>query len=429
MIHFFKYTEAFLPIQREMDLTAAMFALLILGWGTIALQRGYEANKFSSFLLPPLILLGWLLFTLLYSRDWYNGFGKVITFLPTTAAAFLVGYFVIAPNDRRVRNVFIWMIVFAVFLAYVNIRSYYVDEGVDEYWETADRNQWSSYIDRSMAIVSASTVLFCLLFDRSFFGRIYGKFLGNRYICILLLSLFFWAVLHGGARQGFMLFVGVPIAAYFLFNMKKHPHQRVYLSFMLILVSLSFFLLLYYTVENLFETSIYRRAIRDVEAYGFSRLRLKIWAFGWELVKEVPWKGVGFGGFKEAGGQEYGRFDYPHNLFLEIWLELGLLGLLILFVWIALFCKGGLMIFRKKKEDSLFIPTFLLVVVWFLSLQVSGSWVDSRFSAAFVGIFAGRIAIASSRNRPANSRNRTLKAAKGRRQRLYTTEGRRLNGK
>ena len=414
MIHFFKRTEKFMPIQREIDLTAALFGLLILGWGAIALQRGYKKNKFSSFLLPPLVLLGWLLISLLYSRDPYNGFGKVITYLPTTAAAFLVGYFVIAPDDRRVRNFFIWMILFACFLSYINIGSYYIDEGVDKYWAAADRKRWSSYIDRSMAIVSASAVLFCLLFDRSFLGHVYAKFFGNKYICILLLSLFFWAILHGGARQGFALFGGVPIVVYFLFNITRRLHQRIYFSFMLILVSLCLFLFFYYVVGDVAETSIYRRLIKDVEVYGFSRVRLKIWTFCWELIKEMPWKGVGFGGFKEAGGQEFGYFDYPHNLFLEVWVELGMLGMLILFVWIALFCKGGLTVLRKG-QDSLFIPTFILVIVWFLSLQVSGSWVDSRFTAAFLGIFSGRIVIASSRNRLANSKNRALKAAKGRR--------------
>ena len=415
MVFFFKYTEMFRPIQSEIDLTAALFILLILGWGAIIVQKNYKKNTFSPLLLPPLFLLGWLLFTLLYSLDLGYGWFKTLYYLPTTVVAFLVGYFVIAPDDRRVRNVFLWLVIFACFLSYLNVESYYLDRGLAKYWISADLERWSSYIDRSLVIVSAATVLIALLFDRySFkeqtsFSYFYVKFLRIRHVCILLLSLFFLGVLHGGARQGFVLFLAMPLLAYFIFYMSKHSSQKLYFSFILLFLSLGVFLFFYYFIENIFQVSIYRRTIDDIEYYGFSPARAKLWMFSWMLVKEEPLMGVGFGGFREAGGA-YGFFEYPHNLFIEVWLELGLPGLLILFVWIVLFCKGGLTVLREMREvrerDSLFIPTLLLAVLWFLSLQVSGSWVESRFSAAYAGIFAGRIAIASFRNRPANSRNR-----------------------
>ena len=425
MILFFKHTEIFWPIQREFDLTAAMFGLLILGWGALILQRGYRKNTFSPLLLPPLLLLGWLFCTLLYSMDYSHGFGKVLYYLPTTSAAFLIGYFVIAPDDRRVRNVFLWLIIFACFLAYINVESYYIDKGLAKYWVSADRQQWSSYIDRSLVIVSAATIIICFLFDRSSFSYIAAKFLRIRYICVLLLILFFWGVLHGGARQGFALFLAMPLLAYFIFYISKSQPERLYFSLILLLIILLLFFFLYYFSGDIFLTSIYRRMFEDIETYGFSTTRMRLWLFAWLLIQEEPLWGLGFGSFMKAGGQDYGFFEYPHNLFLEIWIELGLLGLFILFVWMVLFYKLGAKVLLERK-DSLFIPALLLALSWFLSLQVSGSWIESRFSAAFVGIFAGRIAIASSRNRSVNSGNRALKAVKKRR--LYATQGR-LNGR
>lgn len=414
MILFFKHTRIFEPIQREFDLTAIMFSLLILGWGSLILQRGYRKNTFSPLLLPPMVLLGWLLCTLLYSMDWVHGFGKVLYYLPTTSAAFLVGYFVIAPDDRRVRNVFIWLIVFASFLSYINVESYYLDKGLAKYWVSADRDQFSSYIDRSLVIVSAATVVICSLFDRSSFSHIYRKFLQIRPVYVLLLALFLWGIVHGGARQGFVLFLAMPLFAYSLFYISKGTSRRLYISLVLLSIFSAGFLFFYHFAGDLFETSIYRRVLEDPEYYGFSTTRARLWLFSWLLILEEPLRGIGFGGFRKAGGQDYGYLEYPHNLFLEIWLELGLFGLLILFLWIVLFCKQGSKVLLERK-DSLSIPTLLVALVWFLSLQVSGSWVESRFSAAFLGIFAGRIAIASSRNRPVNSRNRAHKAAKNRR--------------
>lgn len=430
MVFFFKYTEIFRPIQREIDLTAALFVLLILGWGAIIVQKGYKKNTFSPLLLPPLFLLGWLLFTLLYSIDFRYGWFITFYYLPTTAAAFLVGYFVIAPDDRRVRNLFLWMVIFACFLSYLNIESYYLDRGLAKYWISADFDNWSSYIDRSLVIVSAATIiissLFALFARRLPFSYIDLKLFKIRdmYVFVLLLALFLLGVLHGGSRQGFVLFLTMPLLAYLLFYISKHHSRRLYFSFMLLLISSGIFFFFYYFLGDVFQTSVYRRTIDDIEYHGFSPTRVKLWTFSWMLIQERTLAGVGFGGFREAIGN-YGLYTYPHNLFLEIWIELGLLGLLILFVWIVLFCKGGLTVLRERR-DSLFIPTLLLALLWFLSLQVSGSWVESRFSAAFAGIFAGRIAIASFRNRPANSRNRALKSADGRG--LPAVEGR-LNGR
>ena len=291
--------------------------------------------------------------------------------------------------------------------------------------------RFSSYIDRSLVVVSAATVIVCFLFDRLSFSNIYAKFLRIKYVCALLLALFFLAVLHGGARQGFIFFLTMPLMVSFLLCLSKYhyqSYQRLYVSLMLLLISLAVTLFLYHFAEDLFETSIYRRVLEDPEYYGFSATRARLWVVCWLLIKEVPLMGIGLGGFKEAVGRVYIDSEYPHNLFLEVWLELGLVGLLILFVWIALFCKGAAtVLLKRKRQDSLFIPILVVALVWFLSLQVSGSWLESRFSAAFIGILAGRIAINFSRNRPANSRGRNLEAAKERR-RLRATEER-LNGR
>lgn len=426
MILFFKRTRIFWPIQREVDLTAAMFGLLLLGWGALILNRSYKKNAFSFLLLPPLVLLGWLLCTLLYSENWSHGFGEAIFYLPTTSAAFLVGYFVIAPDDRRVRNVFLWLVIFACFLTYINVESYYLDKGLAKYWLSADRDQWSSYIDRSLVIVSAATILIAFLFDRSSFRHLYAKFLRIRHVCVLLLSLFLLGVVHGGARQAFVLFLTMPLLAYFVHYISKHSFQRLHISLMLLLAATGFFFFFYYFAENIFETSIYRRILEDPEYYGFSTTRARLWIFSWVLIKENPLMGIGFGGFRTAGGQEYGYLEYPHNLFLEVWLELGLIGLLILFVWIVLLCSGGSKVLLLKKQDSLFIPILLVALVWFLSLQVSGSWTESRLSAAFIGIFVGRIAFVTSRNRHANSKSHALPSAKERK--LYSTKAG-LNGR
>ena len=53
--------------------------------------------------------------------------------------------------------------------------------------------------------------------------------------------------------------------------------------------------------------------------------RVELWSAGWESFIERPLVGLGTGGFADAFPSEL----YPHNLFLELAAELGIVGLLL----------------------------------------------------------------------------------------------------
>lgn len=92
------------------------------------------------------------------------------------------------------------------------------------------------------------------------------------------------------------------------------------------------------------------------------RLRINIWKGALEMLKEKPILGVGLNGYRALAPQYQKRYydkdtqelisvethPYPHNLFLTIWLELGLLGLIIFFLILFQFFKQGLKNFKKE---------------------------------------------------------------------------------
>ncbi|HBR80370.1 MAG: O-antigen polymerase [Candidatus Uhrbacteria bacterium GW2011_GWE2_45_35] len=90
-------------------------------------------------------------------------------------------------------------------------------------------------------------------------------------------------------------------------------------------------------------------------------VRIKQWEETFNLLKDQWLFGAGLSGYPTALGhyhnhQEIEIFQYPHNIFLNIWSELGLLGLLAFLMFIRQIFKN----FRlaQKKDSSLFWLSF-----------------------------------------------------------------------
>lgn len=83
--------------------------------------------------------------------------------------------------------------------------------------------------------------------------------------------------------------------------------------------------------------------------------RLSLWNTGTAMIKDSPVLGKGVDGFKEnwdAYNKDTGleHYNFPHNIFLNFWIDAGLMGLLaILFIFIFGVFKG----FRAKKAIAL----------------------------------------------------------------------------
>jgi len=64
-------------------------------------------------------------------------------------------------------------------------------------------------------------------------------------------------------------------------------------------------------------------------------IRLKLYSTAWQLFKQKPLFGLGTGGFV------LGECRYPYNIFLEIAVENGLLGLVIFLGFLFVICQRG----------------------------------------------------------------------------------------
>lgn len=130
------------------------------------------------------------------------------------------------------------------------------------------------------------------------------------------------------------------------------------LILVLILLLLSFSVSRHYLTEKIF--------FQDLSG----RLRVNIWKGASEILKEKSVLGAGLNGYRVLAPQYQERYydqstqelisvethPYPHNLLLTIWLELGLLGLVIFFLILFQFFKKG---FKNFKKEPILIGSIM----------------------------------------------------------------------
>jgi len=119
------------------------------------------------------------------------------------------------------------------------------------------------------------------------------------------------------------------------------------------------------------------------------QLRLNIWQGAWAMIKDHPMLGVGLRNYQNLATQ-YQEFyyqpqtgqlistethPYPHNLFLAIWVELGLLGLLVfLAILIKFFIQG-----HKTTKTNISTPLVTISIMAALIAIVAHGLVDTPY--------------------------------------------------
>lgn len=166
---------------------------------------------------------------------------------------------------------------------------------------------------------------------------------------ILLFSLFFFGSLIFAKSEGAI--IAIFIALFFCGMLYKSIRKWILISaLILVLILLSLPFSRHYLTEKIF--------FQDLSG----RLRVNIWKGAVDILEEKPILGAGLNGYQILAPQYQERYydqdtqelisvethPYPHNLFLTIWLELGLLGLVIFFLILFQFFRQGFQFFKKE---------------------------------------------------------------------------------
>jgi O-antigen ligase len=146
------------------------------------------------------------------------------------------------------------------------------------------------------------------------------------------------------------------------------------------------------------------KPVRQIMGDGNSSIihRLEIWDFTIQLIKENPWTGLGFNGSRHApggaeryilrnkAGQMIGQGDrlplHPHNGAMQIWLELGFPGALLIATLAALTGYRATSLPGRQAPAMAAGLVTTAFLIWLLSYGVWQSWWVSTF--VLVGLLA-----------------------------------------
>jgi O-antigen ligase len=180
------------------------------------------------------------------------------------------------------------------------------------------------------------------------------------YFIFIIIALFFMNLT--GSRGPFLATI-LTFTLYLLFSQEFSWKIKISIfSFFLILVIYGF--------TTFFENILGR--FTDITQFQSTYLRIYAFSNAFEMFLMKPLFGWGTGSF-ESLVSEY--LKYPHNIFAEIAMELGIIGLFLFIIFVSL-NTWYLITLRKKinisGEKILLNTTFMIFIFGFFNAQVSG---------------------------------------------------------
>lgn len=101
--------------------------------------------------------------------------------------------------------------------------------------------------------------------------------------------------------------------------------------------------------------------------------RYEIWENALTIFQDYPLFGIGIYNFQQYNLHYFNDFHYPHNTYLEILVELGIVGL---FLYLTLLVVFGLKLYqlqKAKRETRFLLLTFISMVISMFTLSLAAS--------------------------------------------------------
>jgi O-antigen ligase len=191
--------------------------------------------------------------------------------------------------------------------------------------------------------------------------------------------------LSAGSR-GPLIATAIGILLTFILFQWRNIHQIA----RLVMIALITVLSVYINFQLVPETSLQRVKSFFEGDFGTSeQLRFQAYALSWEAIQEHPC-GVGLGGFATAINlwSDASR-QYPHNIFLETFLEGGWFVGIYLIILLAFSFLKAYSLSQKHKEKPEFKGLFAILLFLLVNAAVSGDLNDNKNLFALMGLALG----------------------------------------
>ncbi len=351
-----------IPLFHSLDITILITIAL---WGGIFVRflqgQAYLTESRLRFYIPFLLFGIIILLTSLYTPSKNYGNEKALSFLVFTHSIFLAPLLILHTKENLKR--FFWSLLAIIALTSTVMAFNLVHAFIS--------GQLFGYLVRLSVFGSNPIGVARIVALGIGFAAVYiiRKDKNELLIAIMVLSILIPTLFSTGSRGPLVsLFLAALVYVFFL---EQQNRQRIYsLSVMLFLLLLLFLLILPESITKRFlEISGDTIVVTEtgIERVSTIASRLHFWEMALENWLSAPsrWlSGFGSGSFSNLFVWRDFRW-YPHNIFVEILYELGILGMsLFLLMW-ALFTKA---VYSVKKLKSRISTQPLLIIIAMLIL-------------------------------------------------------------
>jgi O-antigen ligase len=357
------------------DPTGLFFALSVIV-GTWIIVVSPIHKKGLPVMFGMVCLVTWFLVSLEWSPSRAYGPDKVFLMATLELWAVIVGALIIAPDPERVRRLFTLLLLFAIVV------------GIEALL---------SYAEKGGSIRRVTSVGGYLLLGRltglgalvALFGWLYSPGRVAGWIC---LSLFFGLafVLSIGGGRGPLLATVLPLLLVvglgIRLTTRKILYSRAQLSVLVLLLAVAGAFFLYSSISKRRLGTFERLTqLTQEDMGGSAEQRRAHYLEAFRLWSDAPSIGHGAGSWPLLNGLPDQAF-YPHNLFAELVVESGLVGV-VLFVALlgAAFRPVTL---ERMRRDPQALCTMMLFANAFLNAMVSGDIPGNRPLFMFIGVLA-----------------------------------------
>ncbi len=372
------------PFFSQFDFTIAVFLLAMISTFFYLLRKNWLFSiDLPPSALPLLLFTGYMIFSVSYSLSVQYGTFKSFSFLFFNWALFFFPILIVRDENSAIKIAKILIAIaipVAIYTLYSLIKSILAGSIIFTYRSSFLGVNPISYANWIGAAAICLMVMIPLMRRREW--RILG------YLGLLLLLVTMFAANSRGPMMSFI------VAFLILMSIRYHGKSKRNLVILGIIVII--FVVIIFSVLPEQVTSRYTDILSGEKTsknltFFTVYTRLYSWKAAWELATDRWFHilfGVGCGGYSQTVFRQDIRW-YPHNIFLEVFSELGLLGLFLLTWHFASVFSTGINTYRStlpERTKAIIIAFLLCALFNFIGAQFSGDLNDNRRLWFFLGL-------------------------------------------
>ncbi len=350
--------------------TSITIIILFFDYRKNRIKLNFKDKHFNKFISIIITLIIFPAVTILYSHNAEFGLAKLLYLVISTIPVILFFYYLLLTWNTSRLNIFYFILIS---IGIIGVSLSLILKPFEYELYKFSLLSWSHVIF-GRYIGAAALISFFLLINARDKTKIYLY----AAIAFMLFIGTYYTALRASAL-GLLIFSLV----YLIYSLIKQKGKYLNIAFSIILIlavtAVAFIYLnfnhkILYRYNNL--TSI--ESIENDSAIG---ARLEAYKTGLEKFEESPIIGLGFGGFKSKNNIDItALINYPHNLFIEVLVEFGIIGF-ILFSFLVY------LILKHSYKISFEVFLFFLFMMW-LGLFSKDLPTNSMFlmGIAFIGL-------------------------------------------